>query len=150
MKYFCAGVLFYVVFIMTIFAQEQIEYRHLPDPVKRYFPIVYPLDKNVEISWTLEDSLYIARFLDENYPVEVLLKENGFWVNTFLEIQYEYAPSSVKEHISMNYAGFHPEKCLISNNPFNERYYIVKLIPPDGTSASQTVYFTLDGKFAEK
>jgi hypothetical protein len=130
--------------------QISIEEHQLPEAVQRYFPVVYPLDEAVVVHWTLEDSLYYAKFKVEEYPVEVIFKANGFWVNTFWQIQYQFVPEKIASHINSHAPGSTVEMCLISNNPFNERYYIITLIPADGNSEPETLYFTLDGKFSEK
>jgi len=136
--------------IYAVKAQVHIEEHQLPQAVQRYFPVVYPLDESIEVTWTMNDSLYHAIFSIEEYPVEVIFKSNGFWVNTFWEIQYQYIPEKIQSHISTYAPGSSIIRCLISNNPFNERYYIITLIPADGNSDPETLYYTLDGKHTEK
>jgi hypothetical protein len=135
------------VFSFNIRAQEHIDYSHLPDPVKRFFPSVYPLDDSVSVLWSYEDSLYVARFSDAGYPVEVLFKKNGYWVNTFLYIDYSFAPESIRQYVEEQYSGHHILKCAISNNAVNERNYNIILKNPEG--AEIKARFTLEGKFIQ-
>jgi hypothetical protein len=144
--------IFLLLFVTMIFfscsAQKDIDYSLLPDPVKRFFPSVYPLHDSVAVLWTFEDSLFVARFSDSGYPVEVMFKENGYWANTYLYINFSFAPESIRQHIDEHYPDHQILKCSISNNALNERFYRINLRSPE--DSLYEIKFTLDGKIAPK
>ncbi len=141
--------LFFACFIfMSLFisAQKGVHYRDLPEPVKRFFPVVYSVDSAIEVNWLIQDSVYIALFESGGYPVEVQMKANGFWIITYWEIDCVWVPETVKKSLTEQFNGYAMRRCRISNNPFDEKYYHITLIPPDGNSSPVTVCFSTDGK----
>jgi len=136
-----------IIFSVSVsFAQTEIPYEELPDPVKRFFPVVYIVDETLQVNWQLKDSSYVASFISNGYPVEVQFKANGFWIITYWDIECEWVPVSIENEISERFFNFTPYRCRVSNNAFDEKYYHITLIPPDGNSPPQTVCFTSDGK----
>lgn len=149
MKYIVFGIVC-CFFGVAGFAQQSIEPENLPSQIQRFFPVVYNLPDDVPVDWTLEDSVYVAHFISASYPVEVRFKENGFWIITYWELDPIYLPISVKEYLNIHFADYSVDKARITNNPFEERFYVLKLIPPDGNSQPEEVMFLLNGQFVEQ
>lgn len=131
---------------LFICAQEELHYQNLPDPVKRFFPVVYTVDSTIEVNWLIQDSVYIALFESNGYPVEVQMRANGFWIITYWDIECVWAPEAIVNGCSEKFKGYAVHRCRISNNAFDEKYYHITLIPPDGNSPPVTICFSTDGK----
>jgi phosphorylcholine metabolism protein LicD len=137
---------FLIFFISRTFAQTEIPYEELPDPIKRFFPVVYTVDESVDVNWQLKDSLYVACFISNEYPVEVQFKANGFWVITYWDIDCKWVPGVITSKMEEEFKNYAHDRCRISNNAFDEKYYQITLIPSDGNLPPQIVVFTSDGK----
>ncbi len=142
-----------IIFSVKCSTQEVVIYENLPENVKHYFPVVYKLDDTVNVIWTIEDSLYVGRFISNSYPVEIHFKPNGFWVNTFWTINWDFVPDFIKKYKQEHYPDYEVELCTISNNAFNEQYYNITLRSSevsDKDLTSVNIRFTLDGKLAKQ
>ncbi len=148
MKHLCLLCLF-MTFALQGKSQQFISYEELPDPVKRYFPVIYKLEDTVAVQWTIEDTLYVARFVSEAFPVEVRMKANGFWVVTLWDIHPSYLPALATTYCQNLYPGYSILQSRISNNPFNEQKYFITLIADEHPDDRIILHFSKDGKPTE-
>lgn len=119
--------LIFFLVLNTAFSQIPIEYDALPHPVQRFFPTVYHLPDSVRVQWTVEDSVYVARFTSNGYPVEVRMKANGFWMITLWDIDPLFLPASIIEYCKTMYPGSHILRSQLTNNIFDEQKYILTI-----------------------
>lgn len=106
-----------------IFAQQQVSVSELPEPVLRYFPVVYKVEDMQSVRWSQKDSIFIAHFVSNGVPVEVHMKSNGFWLRTYWEIDCNGIPDVVKRKCLEGRQLKTLQKCYVSNNAFNEYQY---------------------------
>jgi hypothetical protein len=145
MKHLCLLCLL-MTFALQGKSQHIISFEELPDPVKRYFPVVYKLEDTVPVQWTIEDTLYVARFMSDNYPVEVRMKANGFWVITLWDIDSSFLPSAITDFCRRSYSEYSILRSRLTNNPFNEQRYILTLQPSEPNSETINLYFSTNGQ----
>jgi len=127
-------------------AQIQTDYSLLPEPVKRFFPVVYHLPDSVNVEWSIEDTIFVAKFLSDAYPVEVRMKANGFWVITLWDIEPSFLPAAITLFCQTEYPDASIQRCRLTNNPFDEQRYVIVMQPFDPGASSFKLYFTTSGK----
>jgi hypothetical protein len=124
--------LFFVTYVFCLcsnklYAQQAVAPEKLPQDVQRFFPVVYQLDDSVSVAWSFVDSVYVASFISEMYPVKVFMKENGFWIKTLWQIGQEFVPQNVIKNVKSDFSEYSIVRCFISNNPFHEVHYFLHL-----------------------
>jgi len=129
MKHITIFVSIMLLFFMISNAQQIIHKEEVPEQVMYFFPIVYPLADSVHVTWFEQDSLFIAQFTVKEFPVKVLFKENGFWVQTIWTIDCSYLPKSITNYIRIDYVDYRFSACQLTNNAFDERTYLIELEP---------------------
>lgn len=115
----------FLLLLSSMLAQQRIQYDDLPQSIKKYFPVIYRVDDTTNIVWFKNDTVFLAKFYSNNVPVEVRMKENGFWIRTYWELDCEYLPTQIIKHCFKKYPNHKIIKCMVSNNPFNEYQYHV-------------------------
>lgn len=126
MKHLCLLCLL-ITFALPGRSQQIISFEELPDPVKHYFPVVYKFEDTVPVQWTIEDTLYVAKFMSDNFPVEVRMKANGFWIITLWDIDPSFLPAAITDFCRRSYSEYSILRSRLTNNPFNEQRYMLTI-----------------------
>lgn len=120
--------IFLVLFIVNfnclfVTSQVAVNKHDLPTEIVRFFPSVYNINDSIIVNWEMNDSVYIAKFIDFGNTVEIHFKSNGFWLITFFDIDFIQTPEAIKSKLMKITPVSKIYRSAFSTNIYDEKYY---------------------------